>query len=285
MESNKQRHNTPAFRPVVSACRFEKATVLLSMPEGKPDVAKPKDFDWNAVLADVDHVLQKNGTSEHAQIMAEWRQFVDARPKNHEDCKSCGSLPKWDFKTVPAAAAGGDTSAGGVARRAVQQAAISFRQPNTITSSVGDGAEARAARRARNVANEGLGAALLPLEPNTWAMVAVEYADENEGGCQIPRVLVQLPSSFDGIDTTRPDAQFDVKWWEPKPPRGTYDREWRKWMNGQRQHVSSITRGMVALTNVKFTRLEELSGGYRKLNAETKRRLASDAGSKYDEFS
>merc|ERR1711907_134697 len=116
---------------------------------------------------------------------------------------------------------------------------------------------------ARNAANEGLGATISPLEPNTWAMVSVEYEDVNEGGCQIPRLLVQLPSSFDGIDTTRPDTRFDVTWWEPKPPNGTYDKEWRKWMDGRQQHVSSITRDMVALTNVKFTRIEELTGGFR----------------------
>ena len=267
---------TPLETPL--AHRFEAATVLLSMPEGKPAVAAPKDFDWNKVLDDVDHVLHKNETSEHTRVMAEWRQFTDARSAH-----SHAGLPKWDFKTVPGDATG-PVDARSIARRAVEQSAIVVRQPQTIASSVSDGAEGRSARQARNTANEGLGAALGALKTGSWAMVAVEYAAD-AGGCQIPRILVQLPDDFGGVDTTRPDAKFDVKWWEPKPPDGKYDGSWRKWNNGRAQYVSQVSRDMVTLTNVKFTRDAELQGGFRKLNGETKRRLQSDAGAKYAEFS
>ena len=49
--------------------------------------------------------------------------------------------------------------------------------------------------------------------------------------------------------------------------------------------MSEITRDMIALVNVGFTRREPLVGGFRKLNADTKRRLAADARAKYEEFS
>ena len=230
------------------------------------------------MLDDVDHVLQKNNTPEHVRVMAEWREFVDARSARSET-----GLPKWDFKTVPGHA-NGPTDSRSIARRAVEQSTVVVQQPQTIASSVSDGAEGRDARRARNAANEGLGAALGALQTSSWAMVAVEY-ERDAGGTQIPRILVQLPDDFGGVDTTQPDAKFDVKWWEPKPPDGKYDGSWRKWMNGRQQYVSQVSRNMVTLTNVKFTREAELSGGFRKLNAETKRRLQSDQGAKYSEFS
>ena len=266
----------PRSLPLVS---FEKATILLTTPEGKPDVAVPKDFDWNKVISDVEHCLP----AADPAMMASWREFVDKRPKSHDDSKMCLSLPKWNFPLRPDAS--GPVTSSEIARLAVQERAVHVRHPASIVSSAGDGAEGRADRRARAAADEGLSERLCVLEPDTWAMVVVEYDDDGGDGCRIPRILVQLPSDFGGTDTTRPDAQISVRWWEPKPPDGKYDKEWRVWKQRGRQIVSEVKRSTISLVNVKFTRAEPLAGGFRKLNMDTKRRLSSDPGAKYGEFS
>lgn len=258
--------------------------MLLSMPEGKPKVAPIKPFNWDEVLEDAKKKLAS--VDDTAARLAEWREFVDARPKTDAEAAQCSTLPKWDFACRPAHR--GPTGAQDIARARALASAIVVEQPQTIRSSVGDGAEGAAAAKARRMADEGSEAVLAELQPGSFAMVSAQYDDDaaDAGGCRIPRLLVQLPDAFpDGLDTRRRDAKLSVRWWEPKPPNGKYTKEWRKWMDGRRQYVSEITRDMITLVNVGFTRQAPLSGGFRKFGADTKRRLEADAGAKYLLFS
>lgn len=266
----------PVTIPIPIPRSFEPATVLLSVPEGKPKVANLPEYDWAKVMRDVEHELPNNASNQTR--LAEWREFITARPKCQAEAERAESLPKWDFSVQPAAH--GPISSEAIANRAVRDSAIVTTQPRSIRSSVNDGREGRDAEQARRRANDE--SVHLVLEPGTFAMVAMEY--DNAGGCQIPRMLVQLPAAFE-VDTTNADAQFDVKWWEPQPG-GKYDGPWRKWMqSARRQHVSSIKRSMITHVNVKFTRTAELVGGIRRLSAETKERIQSDPNSKYAEYS
>ena len=258
--------------------------MLLSMPEGKPKVAPIKPFNWDEVLEDAKKKLAS--VEDNAARLAEWREFVDARPKTEAEASQCSTLPKWDFACRPAHR--GPTGADDIARQRALASAVVTRQPETIRSSVGDGAAGAAAAKQRRLADEGSEAVLSELQPGSFAMVSAKYDDDaaDDGGCRIPRLLVQLSDAFpDGLDTRRHDAKLTVRWWEPKPPNGKYTKEWRKWMNGRAQHVSEITRDMITVVNVGFTRQQPLVGGFRKFGAETKRRLQADPGAKYAEFS
>ena len=158
--------------------------------------------------------------------------------------------------------------------------------PRCIRSSYYNGAEGAAAARARATDNEER--QLLRVEPSSWGFIKVEYTDEPaNGGCRIPAILVQFAESFGaGVDTTQPLAKLTVKWWEPKPPHGRYDGDWRKWTGERRrQHESQIERREVAMLNVQFTRAEPLVGGVRRLNKATKERLQADEFFEYATYS
>ena len=114
----------------------------------------------------------------------------------------------------------------------------------------------------------------------------MDYSNSPPGGCRIPAVLVQLADSFGDVDTTQPDAKVKVHWWEPKPPNGRYDGDWRKWTNSRRsQCVSEIERDEVVMVDVQFTRSAELAGGYRRLSKATKQKIASDTRFNYADYS
>ena len=85
-----------------------------------------------------------------APQMAQWREFVDARPKNHEDMKTVATLPTWDFTPRPGGAATQlPESPQEIARRAVLASAVRVRALLNISSSGASGAEGAGDRRKR----------------------------------------------------------------------------------------------------------------------------------------
>lgn len=255
------------------------------MPRGKPEVVPPKpDFDWAVVRKDVEHVLPRHALNERR--LAEWDEFIAERPKDLEQAKRCSTLPKWNFARIPREHNSLDDHRSAAARTVLNDLAI-VRQPATIASNAvaGSGSEGTAERRARNTYNAEHGMAVLTA--NSFALVLMDYIDEpgDADGCHIPAVLVQFGESFD-VDTTKPDAMVMCKWWEPKPPGGTYDGDWRKWTTNRRiQYETEIRRDSIVMVDVQFTRKEPLAGGVRRLNKATKVKIAQDPKLKYDEFS
>ena len=96
---------------------------------------------------------------------------------------------------------------------------------NTVGSSLDpDAAAARGAQAARrgalaadNAAEDmhAQRSARDALEPGGWGLVRMNYLPPVPGqrdGCRIPWLLVQFPSSFEGVDTTKEDAKFAVEW-------------------------------------------------------------------------
>jgi hypothetical protein len=67
---------------------------------------------------------------------------------------------------------------------------------------------------------------------------------------------------------------------------GKYSKLWRPWLDDdtQQQQMSTITRGIVSYTNVKFTREEALQHGYRNLHKSVKDSLVTDPVSKWDQY-
>ena len=123
---------------------------------------------------------------------------------------------------------------------------------------------------------------MMRLERGTFVLVKMEYTDE--GGCQIPLLLAELPDPLAPGDTTHADYECLVKWWEPEPqPRhaqkGTYDAKWRKWKARRGRNMvhaeSEVKRDRMALLGVRFTREAELAGGFRNLMRRPSRKSAS----------
>ena len=123
-------------------------------------------------------------------------------------------------------------------------------------------------------------------------MVKMEYTEE--GGCQIPLLLAELPDPLASGDTTRADYECLVKWWEPEPqPRhaqnGTYDAKWRKWKERSGRNMvhaeSEVKRERMALLSVRFTGEAELAVGFRKLNAATLAKISELPYARHDAFS
>ena len=265
--------------------RWEQAYILTSWPTGKPSVVPPKSgFDWSSVRADVLHVVKKHSATE--AHLSEWEAFIAERPKTHEDAMRVTTLPKWNLTPISEEHDSLEDHRGAAMRTVRADMASVYTWPRCIRSSYYNGAEGAAAARARATDNEER--QLLRVEPSSWGFIKVEYTDEPaNGGCRIPAILVQFAESFGaGVDTTQPLAKLTVKWWEPKPPHGRYDGDWRKWTGERRrQHESQIERREVAMLNVQFTRAEPLVGGVRRLNKATKERLQADEFFEYATYS
>jgi hypothetical protein len=195
---------------------------LAAFPAGLPRVAAVSPYDYEAVKRDALHVLP-----DHARAAAardEWRVWSAARPTTTADVDEA-TLPQWRFPRrpqllAPAAAANGPApmEVGGVPVRRVQHV-------NTVGSSLDpDAAAARGAQAARrgalaadNAAEDmhAQRSARDALEPGGWGLVRMNYLPPVPGqrdGCRIPWLLVQFPSSFEGVDTTKEDAKFAVEW-------------------------------------------------------------------------
>ena len=119
-------------------------------------------------------------------------------------------------------------------------------------------------------------------------MILMKY--DNAGGCQIPLILAELPSELPAGNSADATFKVKVKWWEPKPnaahaQNGTYTGNWRKWIEGRSQAESEISRSEIAVVGAKFTRVAELAGGFRKLNAATLKKVEDTPNSRYAEFS
>lgn len=250
------------------------------MPSGKPAVKAPRaDFDWERVRSDVRHVLPRNESTEVR--LAQWDSFVDARPKDLTQAQRVTTLPTWNYAMIPQTGSAGDDPRA-TAAHAVRDGLRVVTQPQTIACRAlpGSGAEGEAERRA--CAAHTAESTMLPLTANGFGLVKMDY--ENDGGCQIPALLVQFPESFDG-DTTKGETKVNVRWWEPQPS-GTWDGEWRQWKDGRRRQLQSeIERREVIMLNVQFTRTEPLANGTRRLSTATKQRLAQDSFFQYTKYS
>ena len=129
----------------------------------------------------------------------------------------------------------------------------------------------------------------LELEAGSFALAQMKYDDPGAGGCQIPLILVELPSVLPAGDSSQASFKVEVKWWEPKPSaahsqKGTYYGSWRKWMEGRSPASSEIGRNEIAVVCVKFTRILELAGGFRNFNAATLTKIERTANSLYADF-
>jgi len=136
---------------------WERVTILTSKPTGRPDVASVDGHTgfYDSVLNDIELTLSELGT-EYASRMAEWREWVDKRPKTQADLAACASLPSWgDWHRRPADVAGTAGAApSDIARSQVLGSSVSIQAPRRITSSVGDGAEGAAASKANKADDE-----------------------------------------------------------------------------------------------------------------------------------
>ena len=255
-----------------------------TLPTGKPCVAELKPFSYDNVLDDVKHVLPKHSLND--ERLKEWEDFISRRPKSQADADVCTSLPKWQWPLRPPSRGTASQAVGprAAALRAALAATTVVEQPKTIADGVdASGAEGRRARAAKAKNTEERESQ--KLRPDSFLMVNFEAT--NTEGCQIPLMLVQCPSSFGDIDTTKADAAFEVLWWMPKPSAGRYDGEWQRWKDSRhQQYKSTIERSMVQVVNVGFTRAVELHGGYRNLSRKTRKEILElGVKSKYSEYS
>jgi len=129
---------------------------LTSTPTGRPDVAPlDEEFDYGKLTNDIEETLSELG-QEYAPRMAEWREWIDARPKTQADLASHSSLPSWgDWPRRPVE--GASTVGAGpaeIARSIVLASSVTMRAPRRITSSVGDGSEGAAASKANKADDE-----------------------------------------------------------------------------------------------------------------------------------
>ena len=143
---------TTAFvpHPLFIENGWEKVTILSSTPTGRPDVAPlDEEFDYDKLTNDIEETLSELG-EQFAPRMAEWREWIDARPKTQADLASHSSLPSWgDWPRRPVE--GASTVGAGpaeIARSIVLASSVTMRAPRRITSSVGDGSEGAAASKA-----------------------------------------------------------------------------------------------------------------------------------------
>ena len=271
---------------------WEPATVLLSSPTDAIKVAEIESFDYDAVLDDCLHVIPDSDAN--SALRASWRTWVGQRPRSVEDVRArfAHTLPKPPPKR-PAAlpSAPSRTLPGGLSA-----SAIVMTQPATVTSSRSAGAEGAAQRTDAAVYRAETEAKAAAAQVTMDALVPSDFVmakmSDDQSASRIPWLVVQLPASFGGRDTTDPELSLKVKWWIFG--NGKYSGDVIPWTdeNGAQYDgavhgdVSCIDRGAIELTGVKFTQAEpnERTGGY-KLNAATKRRVqASSALSKWEKF-
>lgn len=279
---------------------------LKVFPDGKPGIAPVVPYEYEGVLRDAQHVLP-----DHAGIAAsraEWRTWTGARPRSTADIDDA-LLPQWLWPLRPAsqrAGAGAGTGApppdevGGVP-------VTRMRHVNTIDCSH-DGTGAAAARAADAAKRNAKAAELAAdemresahktdaLVPDDWVFVKMSYLPlrpGEKGGCRIPWILAQLPSSFGGVDTTKDDAKIKVKWWEPRDKK--YTGDWQPWSDAGDgvPAESEIERGSIEFVEVTFTTAtvktkvlnKKTTLQLWKIDAKTKARIAACPESKFSEFS
>ena len=273
---------------------------LTPLPDGNPlPVARSKYVDvYEDVLRDCLHVLPDN--EQTSARRAAWQSWCEQRPTRTDAAYARLALPDWDtFPLRPPPHLGAQTAGSGASHTVAAR--------NTIESSLGGSAAARTARNEQREArveldNERAGARRDALEPAAWCFVRMTYEPTPEGvepGCQIPWILVRLPATLEGVDTTDENTQIDVQvgrrvrvcvvlvcslscscaqWWEPKDRR--YDGDWTLWA-----HTGPVLRGTIELTNVKMTlQRPNAQNGYR-LNAASKLRLQQSPSARYGEYS
>ena len=272
--------------PMIVENGWEAATILLTSPSGKPSnvATGAENFSWEAALNDVEQVMVQGKML--APQMAQWREFVDARPKNHEDMKTVATLPTWDFTPRPGGAATQlPESSQEIARRAVLASAVRTRAPLNISSSVASGAEGAEDRRKRR-GDIAMRQRDQKLENGEFVFYKATYEcceDEKCGGCHIPLLLGQLFGDLSELDTLDPDTRVDVKCWEPKG--ACYDGDWKKWLDARRkQHLVTLEVAKLALTGVKFTTAKEKKGGLWQVSAAIKTQLRQHRQSNYAKF-
>ena len=267
------------------------AKIMTSRPTGKPPVAQLREYQYSQVVRDMDHLMKSHDANVRARVKENWTAFVAQRPKEQADADANSCLPNWDrFVIRPADAATGGHRVN--ARSAAMQSAVATTAQNRITND----AQEQTALRNTNAANAAASeeSVLMRLEPGTFVLVKMEYDDE--GGCQIPYILAELPDPLPPGESNAAEFKAKVKWWEPEPqPRhpqkGTFDAKWRRWKEraasgrGQVHAESEVTRDRMALIGVRFTREAELAGGFRKLGAATLAKVRELPDSRYDDFS
>ena len=149
---------TTAFvpHPLFIENGWEKVTILLSTPTGRPDTAPLNEaFDCDKLTSDIEETLSALG-KEYASRMAEWREWIDARPKTEAGLSSNASLPSWgDWPHRPV---GGASTVGAgsaeTARSTVLVSSVTMRALRGITSSPGGGAKGAAVSKANKADDE-----------------------------------------------------------------------------------------------------------------------------------
>ena len=184
---------------------------MLTPPSGEPAVVKPADYDWERVQRDVDHLI--NPTPENATKRNSWRAWIAARPRTLADANDA-RFPKPSFGALP-------TRPGEPVRLQQGPAGLSkfafvYDQPRTVASSVSTGAEGAAVRRAAARARAGGAEAAAstrrdPLVAGDFVFAKANW--DNDGGFQIPLILLQLPDDFEGKDTTDENLKLKPKWY------------------------------------------------------------------------
>jgi hypothetical protein len=264
---------------------FRPAQLLVTRPTGKPDVAPLIDFDWGQVDRDLSRMVANHSVNEG--VKAQLSQWISERPKTMAEASALSSLPRHDARPLRPAFGGMTGGHAVIGRTAAMRAAVRVEGQNRIVNNRVE-ANALAAENAVNRAARDE-VTFLELEAGSFALVQMKYDDPDAGGCQIPLILVELPSVLPAGDSSQASFKVEVKWWEPKPnaahpQKGTYCGSWRKWMEGRSQASSEIGRDEIAVVGVKFTRVLELAGGLRKFNAATLTKIDGTANSLYADF-
>ena len=212
-------------QPIAISNAWCPSTLMLSYPTGKLDVAPILAFDYEKALTDALHVLP-----DHAGVAAqrtEWASWIAARPRPNTQWFYESNLPQWNFAMRPSVVsapangnAPGDPRApvGGVPVTQIQRGNAIRSSANPAPANQQQERQRRDAIRletARAAQPDGTQATREPLVPSDWAFTRMNYLPPAPGetrGCEIPWILVQLPVSFDGVDTTAEDAKIRVKW-------------------------------------------------------------------------
>ena len=270
---------------------WEEASVLLGTPTADISVAPLADFNWDALLDDVLHVIPDN--AENATIREEWRDWVGARPRTVADVEArfLDGLPRKprEFPKRPAVRPAPPSGAA-----AVSAHARVMEQPRTVASSLYDGSEGAAARetRAQGVAADEVDATagrMDPLVPGD--LVFAKMSNTNTDRFQIPWLIVRLEDDFKGEDTRKSDLKLNVKWFHSQ--NGKYGGVWEEWKNpadGLQWQTTvhgaehEIERGSIEMAGAKFTQAARNAAGGWKLTAATKRLLEQSQSSQWARY-
>ena len=140
---------TKKFTPQLMCIRneYEPATVLLTMPPGKLEVAPLPEFDWEKLERDVMHLLQENAAT--AASREGWKAWLLTRATLAANPELHARLPTWDWTPCEVAPQGVEelADAGLVTREATRGIASSLAKKSSLAAARKKKAQKKEAQR------------------------------------------------------------------------------------------------------------------------------------------